>query len=95
MVAAGNVAEGSVKGLNDRDSIKKAKVVKRAIVLAKREQGKDPRKIFANESEFNVTNNYFVNLSLADKKMYLRFATHRCLPNWFHSCLKRFTTDFT
>ena len=58
LVAGGNIAEGSVKGLNDRDSIKKAKVLKKAIFLAKKDQGKDPRKIFASESEFDTTNKY-------------------------------------
>ena len=46
LVAAGNIAEGTIKGLNDQDSIKKAKVITRAIVLAKKAQGKDPNQVF-------------------------------------------------
>ena len=68
LVAAGNIAEGTIKGLNDQDSIKKAKVITRAIILAKKEQGKDPKKIFASESEFNVINNYFVYAKPSDQK---------------------------
>jgi hypothetical protein len=68
MVAAGNIEEGIIKGLNVRDSIKKAKVIKKAIFLAKKDQGKEPGEIFSSEGEFNVINNYFMKLNLSEKK---------------------------
>jgi hypothetical protein len=68
MVAAGNIAEGTIQGLNDKDSIKKAKVIKKAIALINKSQGGDPKKIFPSEREFNVTNNYFMQSKPSDQK---------------------------
>ena len=68
IVAAGNVAEGSVAGLNDADSRKKAQIMKDIIFASIRDRGQNLRNIFPTEAEFNTTNNYFVRSKPADQK---------------------------
>ena len=68
LVVGGNIAEGTINGLNDRGSIQKAKVLKKGVAWAIKDYGKDPESIIPTERQFNSVNNFFLNLDISDKR---------------------------